>query len=176
MSNDQQLLELISGGDKRAMHELYGRYERPLLAFLIGRGAERSEAADVVHDTMLEVWRSASKFSGKSAVKTWMFSIARNKLIDRFRKGARLSVTDDVPDMADDAPDPEALAVAAGEARRVRACLDGLSPTHKTVIRLAFYEDLNYEEISEIEDVALGTIKTRIFHAKKLLMRCLGAR
>jgi len=83
-------------------------------------------------------------------------------------------VTDDVPDIADDAPDPEALAVAAGEASRVRACLDGLSPAHKNVIRLAFYEDLNYDEISAIEDVAVGTIKTRIFHAKKLLMRSLG--
>jgi len=176
MDNDQELLERISSGDKRAMQALYERYNRPLLAFLIGRGADQSEASDVLHDTMLEVWRAASKFSGKSAVKTWMFSIARNKLIDRFRKGARLSFTDEVPDSADDAPDPEAVAIASGEAARVRACMDGLNPSHKSVIRLAFYEDLNYEDISEIEEVPVGTIKTRIFHAKKLLMRCLGAR
>jgi len=176
MAKDQELLDRISGGDKRAMQVLYERYDRALLSFLIGRGAEHSEASDALHDTMIEVWRSASKFSGKSSVKTWIFSIARNKLVDQFRKAERISLTDNIPETPDDAPNPEAVAVAAGQAKLVQGCLDGLSPLHKSVIRLAFYEDLTYDEISQIEDVPVGTIKTRIFHAKKLLLRCLGSR
>jgi RNA polymerase sigma-70 factor (ECF subfamily) len=79
-----------------------------------------------------------------------------------------------VPDTADTAPDPEAVALAASDAERVRSCLSKLKPAHLTVIRLAFYEDMTYAEIAEVEGAPEGTIKTRIFHAKKLLMRCLG--
>lgn len=175
MNNDKDLIARIANSDKSAMKTLYERHNRALLAFLISKGTDHATASDVLHDAMLEVWRSAAKFNGKSAVKTWVYTIARNKLVDRFRKSSRLSFTDDVPETQDDAPDPEACALAAGEASRVRACLEELKPSHQTVIRLAFYDDMNYQEISEVEDVPVGTIKTRIFHAKKMLMRCLGA-
>lgn len=174
MSNDAELLQAIAGQDRQAMRVFYERYHDNLFAFLVGRGADHAAAADVVQDAMLEVWRVAGKYSGQSSAKTWLFAIARNKSVDRVRKNARLVVTDDVPDTEDITADPEAAAIAAGEADRVRACLGNLKPQHSSVIRLAFYEDLTYDEISEIEDVPVGTIKTRIFHAKKLLMRCLG--
>lgn len=176
MSDDQELLRRIAQSDQTAMRELYGRYHDPAFGFVMSRGADHAAAADVVHDTMLEVWRSASKYSGKSSVKSWMFAIARNKLVDRFRKSARLSLTDNIPEPPDDAPNPEAIAISLEEAERVRTCLEGLKEDHRTAIRLAFYEDLSYDEISEVEEVPVGTIKTRIFHAKKLLMRCLGMR
>jgi RNA polymerase sigma-70 factor, ECF subfamily len=63
---------------------------------------------------------------------------------------------------------------AASDARRVRACIEKLSPPHRRVIQLAFYDELDYAEISQIEQAAEGTIKTRIFHAKRLLRHCLG--
>lgn len=176
MSDDQELLRRIAQSDRTAMRELYWRYHDAAFGFIVSRGADHAEAADVVHDTMLEVWRSASKYSGKSSVKSWIFAIARKKLVDRFRKNARLSLTDNVPETEDEAPNPEAIAISLGEAGRVRACLEGLNEDQRTAIRLAFYEDLSYDEISEIEGVPVGTIKTRIFHAKKLLMRCLGVR
>lgn len=176
MSDDQELLRRVAQSDQTAMRELYWRYHDTAFGFIMSRGADHAEAADVVHDTMLEVWRSASKYSGKSSVKTWMFAIARKKLVDRYRKNSRLVLTDSTPDTPDDAPDPEAIAISLGESGRVRACLEGLKEDHRTAIRLAFYEDLSYDEISEVEEVPVGTVKTRIFHAKKLLMRCLGMR
>ena len=175
MSDDKELLRRIAKQDRKAMKLFYERHHDALYAFLIGRGADSTTAADVVQDTMLEVWRSAQNFTGASAPKTWTFSIGRNKLVDRVRKNARMVVTDDVPETIDETPDPEAAAIAAGEAGRIRHCLDKLKAAHRTAIRLAFYEDLNYEEIGEIEDIPVSTVKTRIFHAKKLLMRCLGS-
>lgn len=174
MYDDRDLLQLISTGDREAMRAFYERYNTHLFAFLRGRGADPAAAADAAQDTMLEVWRSAGRYRGEAAAKTWLFSIARNKLIDRTRKNARLSTVDEVPDSIDEAPDPEAVVIASSEAARVRACLGGLKPEHLTVIRLAFYEDLTYGQISEIEGVPTGTVKTRVYHAKKLLLRCLG--
>ena len=90
------------------------------------------------------------------------------------RKRGKLSFVAEVPDTVDQAPNPEAAAIAAAESSRLRKCLDKLSDTHRTAVRLAFFEDMTYAEIGEIEAVPTGTIKTRIFHAKQALMRCLS--
>ncbi|MDA9865459.1 RNA polymerase sigma factor [bacterium] len=173
---DQNLMQRVRQSDTVAMRRLYERYHDPLMAFLIGRGADLTTAPDVLQDTMLEVWRSADRFRGASSFKTWVFAIARNKLIDRQRKQSKMYDLVDVPEIADDALNPEAAAVASSDEKRVRRCLEGLKPAHLTAIRLAFYEDLNYAEIASIESVPVGTIKTRVHHAKRLLMRCLGHR
>lgn len=174
--SDRDLIARIARSDRDAMRLLYERHLRTLDAFLRGRGADPSTAADTVQDTMLEVWRRAGRFAGASSVKTWMFSIARNKLVDRQRRAVRVSLVEEVPETVDPDPDPEALTMAARDRERLRGCLDGLKPAHRLVIRLAFYEDLSYDEIAEVEAVPKGTVKTRVFHAKQLLLRCLGQR
>ena len=170
---DGELIKGVGAGDKRAMRELYVRYNNALYAFVLSRCNNAELASDCVHDTMLDVWRTAGRFSGKSGVKTWLFAIARNKMVDALRKRGRLSFVEKVPESEDPAPDPEAAAIAAGEKAQLQACLERLSATHRSAIRLAFVEDLRYPEIAEIEGVPEGTIKTRIFHAKRALMRCL---
>ncbi|MEO0989795.1 MAG: sigma-70 family RNA polymerase sigma factor [Pseudomonadota bacterium] len=175
-ASDKDLVARIAKSDKLAMKELYERHYKPLFAFLRGRGADPATAQDTAQDTMLEVWRSAERYSGQAQVKTWMFTIARNKLVDRHRRSARVTLMDEVPDSVDDSPDPEALTIAARDAERLRSCLGKLKAAHRLVIRMAFYEDLTYQEIAEIEGVPAGTVKTRIFHAKKLLLHCLGQR
>jgi len=100
---------------------------------------------DIVHETMMEVWRSAKKFEGRSSLKSWMFSIARNKSIDRNRKGGRLQYTDEV-----------------------------LPPAHRKIIHLVFFQGLGYQEISELENIPVGTVKTRVLHAKKKLAHILA--
>ncbi len=176
MRDDQEILKRISQGDKVAMGVLFERYERPLYAFLRSRGADAQEADDAVQDAMLDLWRTAGRYSGKASVKTWLFTIGRNKLVDRMRKNAKLSFVDDVPEITDEAPDPEAILISSRDAARVKSCLGKLKPIHLSVIRLAYFDDLSYAEISEIEGIPEGTIKSRVHHAKTLLLRCLGKR
>ena len=175
-AHDKELLRRIGTGDRAAMRTFYMSHQRGLTAFAKSRGMDAATASDVVQDAMLDVWRSASRYRGDAAPKTWLYTIAHNKIVDRVRKNARVQYVDEVPDAIDDTPDPEAITVSLSEAGRLRACLDRLKEAHKTVMRLAFYEDLSYDEIAEIEGVPNGTIKTRVFHAKKLLLRCLGTR
>jgi len=172
--SEDNLLECVSYGDRAAMKTVYDRYSEPICGFVTNWLADPSEAADIMHETMLEVWRSADRFSGRSSVKTWIFAIARNKAIDRNRKGARVTVQNADPDISDDAPDPHAVTVAFQDAKKVRACIEKLSPAHRSVIHLAFFEDLTYREIAVAEGTPIGTIKTRMMHAKALLMRCLS--
>lgn len=176
MRDDQDLLNCISHGDKAAMSVLFERYQAPLFAFLRSRGGTAQEADDAVQDAMLDVWRTAGQFSGKASAKTWVFTIGRNKLVDRLRKNAKLSFVNEVPEVIDETPDAEAILISSGDAARVQSCLSKLKPIHLSVIRLAYFDDLSYAEISEIEDIPAGTVKTRVHHAKRLLLRCLGRR
>lgn len=173
-TSDQVLLEQVSRQDKVAMRTLYDRYAPNLRRFVENWIADKNDAADVVHETMLDVWRTADRFAGRSSVKSWMFSIARNKAVDRNRRGARVVLDEPDLEATDDAPNPEQELQSFQDAARVRDCVDTLSPSHKTAIQLAFFEDLTYQEIAELEACPVGTIKTRIMHAKKLLLRCLS--
>lgn len=171
--DDSDLIRDVASGDKRAMRALYLRYNNAIYAFAVSRCGNEELASDCVHDTMLDVWRTADRFAGKSSVKTWLFSIARNKLVDAIRRRGKVSYVEKVPEVEDSAPNPEAAAIAAAEKAQLHACLQKLSETHLSAVRLAFLEDMTYPEIAEVEAVPLGTIKTRIFHAKQALMRCL---
>ncbi|MEM8752290.1 MAG: RNA polymerase sigma factor [Pseudomonadota bacterium] len=174
--DDRELLRRVGEGDKAALRTLYEAHRGSLLAFLRGKCRDEELAKDALHDAMIEVWSSAARFAGASSPKTWMFAIARNKLADRLRKESRLSVVEELPEIVDDAPDPTLVIERSENAARVRSCLAKLSERHRTVIVLAFFHAMKYEEISKVEGTAVGTIKTRIHHAKKLLLHCLGGR
>lgn len=172
---DIELIAAIVRKDKAALKELYQRHYDTLYRFAYSHCKDAHEASDIVQETMVAVWQTASRFSGRSAVRSWMFSIARNKAIDIRRKLGRVELTDQQHEQMDDAPDAQSIVAASQDAERVRACIEKLSDSHRRVVHLAFFEDLPYPEIGNIEKTAVGTIKTRMFHAKKLLMQCLGS-
>jgi len=170
------LMERMAQGDKAAFAAFYRAMERPLYRFITSKLNDPIEASDLLHEVFIDVWRSAGKFEGRSKVKTWVFGIAYRKTMDHFRKHGRVSVTEEVPEREDETPDAASCLAASQEAAHVRYCLDKLSGDHRMAIELAFYEDMTYAQIAETAGAPEGTIKTRIFHAKKLLMHCLSGR
>ncbi|MBF9036437.1 sigma-70 family RNA polymerase sigma factor [Rhodobacterales bacterium HKCCE2091] len=176
MASDQQqraLMSAIAGGDKQALAALYRALEKPVFRFIRSRLNDPFEAGDILHDVFMEVWRSAGRFEGRSKVQTWIFGIAYRKVIDAHRRRGRMDVTDEFPDTPDDSPDAVACLASAEEAEHVRHCLGKLKDDHRAAISMAFYDDMTYAEIAEVAGVPEGTVKTRVFHAKKLLMHCL---
>lgn len=156
------------------MRSIYDRYAPGLHRFAENSLAHKDDAADVVHDTMLDVWRTAENFAGRASVKTWIFTIARNKSVDRNRRSARVVLAAAETEIPSDTPSPEVTIQSCQNAERIRGCIEVLSPTHKRAIQLAFFEGFTYTEVAEIEGRSVGTIKTRIMHAKQLLMHCLS--
>jgi RNA polymerase sigma-70 factor (ECF subfamily) len=113
------------------------------------------------------VWKGADRFSGRSKVSTWIFGIARNKALDllrREKRGAR------VPELKLVSPDP---APGIERDENVRTALETLSTDHREVVFLTFYEGLSYGEIAQLLDIPEGTVKSRMFHAKKRLAEVL---
>lgn len=175
MPTDHELIKRIARGDRDALAALYRKMERPVYRFIQSRLNDPFEASDILHDVFMEVWRSADRFEGRSKLQTWIFGIAYRKVIDRHRKAGRTSLVG-TPDetLPDDAATPEACIAASQDATQVQQCMAQLSDDHRTAISLAFWEDMTYRDIAEVCKTAEGTIKTRIFHAKKLLLRCLS--
>lgn len=164
----------IGQGDMAAMKALYEAHADAVARFVRPRVRDAAEADDIVHDTMLSVWRGAAGFQGRSSVRSWILTLARNKTVDHIRKQARVTLGDADETRADDAPDPETVIGAAQDAARLRVCLDKLPDRQRAVIHLAFYEEMTCAEVAVVENVPEGTVKSRIFHAKQSLMRCLS--
>ena len=169
-ASELALAQAVANGDKLAMRQIYEAYAGPLGSFVKNWLGDPTQAADLVHETMLEVWRNAGRFEGRSSLKSWIFSIARNKSIDTNRNGARLSYSDEVPEIEDTQLSSEDVLAAAQDAKMLRNALSELSDVHRRVLHLSFFENLKYEEIAKIEGCPVGTIKTRIMHAKKKLL------
>lgn len=170
------LLRRMADGDRTAFAAFYKELEKPVFRFIVSKMNDPHEAADIQHDVFMDIWRSAGRFEGRSTVKTWVFGIAYRKTMDHFRKHKRVDLTDEIDERVDDSPDAATCLASAQEAEHLRYCMDQLKPQHRSVVELAFYQDMTYGEIATVAEVPEGTIKTRVFHAKKLLLHCLSSR
>lgn len=169
------LLERVAAADMDALAELYSRVEGNIFAFALKRLRHRDDAEDLVHEVMLVVWRRASTFRRQSDPKTWILGIAHHKIVDRLRRSARQADEPASKERIDPAGTPFDTASAQDRLRIVKQVLSTLSDEHNQVVHLAFYEDCSYPEIASILDIPVGTVKTRMFHAKKILRKRLGA-
>ena len=170
-----ELLRRMAAGSEAALREFYQAFHGRVYAFAVRRLRNPADAADVLNEVMLEAWRSAARFEGRSRALTWLLGIAHHKIVDHLRRQKSHLLEELDPEMTD-ADDPTAFEMLAGaqDAALLRRCLEGLSDAHRLIVHLAFFEDLAYEEIAKIADCPLGTIKTRMFHARRLLKRCLS--
>lgn len=169
------LLRRMAAGSEAALREFYQAFHGRVYAFALKRMRNPADAADVLNEVMLEAWRSAARFEGRSQALTWVLGIAHHKIIDNLRRQKNQPREELDPEMPDD-DSPTAFAALAGaqDAAQLRRCLDGLSDAYRLIVHLAFFEDLAYEEIAKIADCPVGTVKTRMFHARRLLKRCLA--
>ena len=172
-SDLNSLLERIANGDKLALRELYDQHGPDIHRFISSKLYDAHEAADAFQETMMHVWQNAHKFESRSSARTWILSIARNKAIDRVRKLSRIVIKEADTDIPDDSSDALKAIESLEDAANLKDCLTHLSERHRSAVHLAFFDDLSYDEIAEIENCPVGTIKTRIHHAKKLLLNCL---
>jgi len=158
------------------MHEFFKIFAQIIYAFALSRLNVNADAADVVNDVMLQVWKNAHRFEGRSKVKTWVLGIANHKVLDVFRKRGRVQFDELDDQIADESSDAGLAEIAlAQDAKSIQHCMEKLSQSHRQVVHLAFFEDMPYPEIAETINCPTGTVKTRMMHAKNNLKRCLQA-
>lgn len=172
-ADDTTLLAGIASGDEKAMQQFFNLYANDVYRYVMSRCADSNLAADILNLVMLEAWRQAEAFRARSKTTTWLIGIARHKLIDHYRKEKR-HVHDELNEaIPDNQPVSEQLVTAAQNAEWVKHCLEHIGSTQREIIHLAFYADMAYPEIAEIIECPVGTVKSRMFHAREALRRCL---
>lgn len=173
-SDDRRLLELASGGDRRAFDDLMRRHEDRVFAICLRIVRHREAALDAVQDTFLTVFRKAHQFRGDSSVSTWVYRIAVNSCYDQLRK-ARRRPTTSLPE-GHDPPDPAAgAALEAVELRPdLSSALARLPDDFRATVVLADVEGLPVAAVAQILGVAEGTVKSRLHRARHQLAQILG--
>ncbi|MBW3568071.1 MAG: RNA polymerase sigma factor [Proteobacteria bacterium] len=159
----------ISRADTGALESLYKLYRPRLHRFLLALSCPEAELDEICNETFYVVWRRARSFDGSSRLSTWIFGIARNKVMDLNRSARRRNRNfvekelETLPEMRMDNADRLEL----GQCLEI--ALGHLPADQRTVIELAFVDGLSYEEIARVMDCPESTVKTRMFHARRKL-------
>ena len=173
---ERELIASIAEGDSTALADLYARLRDPLAAYLSLIVRDSSLREEVIQDTFLAVWNGSGRFRGESSARSWVFGIARRRAIDALRRTKTPVLIDlERRDQVDRAPGPEQVAIASFEAAEIRSAIARIAAIHQEVLMLIFTQGLSYAETAEILAVPIGTVKSRLNHARRSLRNELGA-
>ncbi len=175
-TSDEVLIGRIAGGDRLAMQVLFARHHVRIYRFVLRMARNEATAEDLMSEVFLDVWRQAEKFEGRSAVSTWMLSIARFKALSVLRRRGEEELDDETADAIEDqADDPEVTLAKKDKGAVLQQCLTKLSTEHREIIDLVYYHEKSVEEVAGIVGIPEATVKTRMFYARKKLSELLKA-
>jgi len=178
---ETRLAKLAKGGDRRAFAELVELYKDKIyhLAYRMLHNAQ--EAEDVVQETFLKLYANLHRFDESQKFSTWIYRIGTNLCIDRLRKRkANYSLDADVSEgdgndwhtmLASDGRTPEEELLLSETQRLIRRAIDALPEKYRSAVILRYLHDLSLQEIGEILDMPVTTVKTRVHRGREYLRR-----
>mgnify|MGYP000908397129 CR=1 FL=1 len=168
--SDEALLGRLAKQDSHALKLLFSRHSARVFRFIQRTVRNEAVAEELTNEVFLDVWRQAGQFAGQSSPSTWILSMARNKAISSLRRRREQQLPDESEyEQEDEAPGPEDTVLVDNKAHVLRRCLAVLSVEHREVIDLVYYHDKGVEEVASITGIPVGTVKTRLFNARKKL-------
>lgn len=184
---DEELVLRLGQGDPQALRTLVERWREPLCGYLHRLLGSREDSEDLFQETFLRVLRHASRFDQSRSFRPWLYSIATNLVRNCYRaRGYRDALSLDRPEREEEgaplsarlaarATTPVDAASGGEDAQRVRAAVERLPEKGRVALVLFYYQGLAYQEIAEVLEVPLGTVKSRIHNALTQLAQALAA-
>ena len=179
---DQKLVELAQNGDKKAFDLLVIKYRGRLIRLLSRFIRDSTEVEDVAQETFIKAYLALSSFRGESAFYTWLYRVgvntAKNFLTIRGREVIDRNITYDISDSEcletnnrfQDWKTPERELINKQLAQTIKRALENLPKELYTTITLREIEGLSYEEIANVMSCPIGTVRSRIFRARDLIL------
>jgi RNA polymerase sigma-70 factor (ECF subfamily) len=175
VTDEAELVRMVSRGDRAAFAELYRRTSPWLAVRLRRRCADDQVVAEVMQETYLAVWRAAGGFAGSAvdgSAVGWLWTIASHRLVDVFRRQARQAELP--PQVPPHAPAAEEVALAGTVGHELGAALDTLAPELRDVLQAMVLDGLSVRETAVLLGVPEGTVKTRARRARIQLREALS--
>lgn len=176
--DEKYVVKKVLAGNKQAFVALIRQYEKLVLHIvspLIGTGIDRE---DVCQEVFLKVYQNLSSFQFKSALGTWIGRIAYNTSINFLQKNRNILLSDLISgegetefleNIEGDSKNPEEIVIKKDDAHRLRQAIDKLPEIQKTVLLLFYQDELSLEEIGNIMEMPVNTLKSHLFRARKSL-------
>ncbi|WP_342113585.1 RNA polymerase sigma factor RpoE [Pseudoduganella sp. OTU4001] len=173
---DRELVERARAGERAAFDLLVARYQRRLLRLVLRLLRDPAEAEDVVQETFLKAYRALPRFRGEAAFFTWLYRIAvngaRNAILRRRqRSGPQGIAPSQAPAQPPEIGTPESMLLSKQVMQAIDAALEALPLELRTAIVLREIEGLSYEEIAQIMECPMGTVRSRLFRARESIAR-----
>jgi RNA polymerase sigma factor (sigma-70 family) len=179
---EEQLIAAAKGGDEVALETLFNRHERRIFVLAFRYTRVREDAEDIVQQTFQKAFVHLQKFEGKSSLSTWLTRIAINQalMLLRSRRGLREILIGDLSgeatpalELADANPNPEASYLQREKTQILSAAMRQLGPGMRKAIELRELGELSTRDTAAHMGVSIGTIKARVFRARRKLARAL---
>lgn len=173
--NEQKLIEKASGGDASAFNRLMANHEKRMYAVALRMFANREDAQDCLQEAMLRVYRSIGGFKGQSSFSTWLYRITMNTCLDELRrkKNKQSASLDSLLEQgwspADESATPEKHALRSELKRELQSAIHELPEDMRSAVVLRDVQGFAYDEIAQMLDVNVGTVKSRISRAREKL-------
>ncbi|TCZ69870.1 RNA polymerase sigma factor SigW [Paenibacillus albiflavus] len=182
---ETRLAKLARNGDRRAFAELVELYKDKIYHLGYRMLGNRQEAEDIVQETFMRLYSNLHRYDENQKFSTWIFRIAANLCIDRLRKRkVTYSLDAEVNDgegndyyamMSSDEDTPEKQVIVSETQRQIRKVIDNMPDKYKSIIVLRYLQDLSLQEISDVLDMPITTIKTRLHRGREYLRKKLEA-
>lgn len=174
MADDRQLIESALAGDRAAFEGLVHRYQDRLYAAMFQVVGSAEEAEDVVQDAFVRAFLKLHTFQNNSQFFTWLYRIAFNSALSRIRRRRGTTSLDQTREVLGEEPSggdeaPDARLLQDERIDMVRTALRRLSDDHRAILVLREMEDHAYEQIAEILEISIGTVRSRLSRARAQL-------
>jgi RNA polymerase sigma factor (sigma-70 family) len=171
---DAELLAAWREGDRRAGSELFSRYFDDLYGFFHNKVGSPDEAQDLVQQTMLTCVRNRDSFRGDSSFRTFVFTVARSRLIDRHRQLARVGELASVTSLRDPGQSLSTWFRRREREHKLLDALAGLSLDHRLALELHYVQGFHGSELATVLGLPEGTVRSRLRRAKAALLERLA--
>ncbi|MFO1444114.1 RNA polymerase sigma factor [Bacillus sp. Bva_UNVM-123] len=168
MEEEQQWIQEVLAGNKQGYAYIINKYKNQLYATILRMTKNPQDAQDLVQEAFIKIYEQLGKYDGKGSFSSWLYRVAFNHCMDEFRKKSyqmrRVEINEE---LMEDSKHPEVIFLKKEKSRQLERLISTLPDDERMIILLRYVNELCYDEISELVEVPVSTVRNKLHRAKK---------